>query len=413
MPSPTAVRHRPAVAARLLAALVAAATLALGLCAADPAEATVSFPDVPSGHYAAAAVGWGVEHELTRGVGATGLFMPDRDITRAELVTLLWRSAGAPVVSGSLPVDVPAGHYAATAVRWALTEGVTTGAVTFAPDRPITRAEIVTMMWRSEGQPAGTSSLLVDVPPTHFAATAVRWALDRGITSGVGSTGTFQPDRDLTRAEAITFIWRLRTGTTVAPVVPPVGPHSFLVAGTAGPARWDPCTPIDWHVDTSGALHGNPAAVVPEAVRRLELYTGLDLRQVATAAEADITIRWGDAGGAAGYAQVSYIPYSTPRIVSADVVVDRDLVVGPSDFGGTNSLGVLMLHELAHAVGLGHVDPTDHVMNPYLRPLTNYAVGDVYGLHRVGATQGCLSSAASSALGTSDAPPPLTTIVID
>lgn len=108
-------------------------------------------------------------------------------------------------------MDVPASAYYALPVNWAKANGVTTGvggSNRFEPHRPITRAEMVTFMWRAAGKPSAGSSGFVDVPAGSYYAAAVAWAKVRGITTGIGGSNRFEPVRAVLRAEAVTFLYR-------------------------------------------------------------------------------------------------------------------------------------------------------------------------------------------------------------
>ena len=139
------------------------------------------------------------------------VFAPETLCTRAEAVTLLWAAAGCPVVNFAMNLeDVGSGTYYAEAVRWALAEGITLGTseTTFSPDRACTRAEMVTLLWRAAKSPCPDFALqMKDVEPGAYYMGAVRWALAEEITQGT-STTTFSPERDCTRAEALTFLQR-------------------------------------------------------------------------------------------------------------------------------------------------------------------------------------------------------------
>ena len=111
---------------------------------------TSPFSDVSTSAYYYEAVKWAQEKGITGGIG-NGLFGPNQPCTRAQIVTFLWRAAGSPVVNYAMNMsDVPEGSYYAEAVRWALSEGITTGTTssTFSPGSGCTRAQIVTFLWR-------------------------------------------------------------------------------------------------------------------------------------------------------------------------------------------------------------------------------------------------------------------------
>lgn len=106
--------------------------------------------------------------------------------------------------------DVAANSYYADAVKWAVEKGITTGATAteFAPDTACTRAQIVTFLYRVAGEPAvsGTANF-ADVSTGDYFAKAVAWAVEKGITTGINDQ-TFAPSQTCTRAEAVTFLWR-------------------------------------------------------------------------------------------------------------------------------------------------------------------------------------------------------------
>ena len=107
--------------------------------------------------------------------------------------------------------DVPSDAYYFEAVRWAVANNVTNGtsATTFSPEEGCTRAQAVTFLWRIAGKPAPTESKnpFTDVKESEYYYNAVLWAVEKGITNGTSAT-TFSPDEDCTRAQAVTFLWR-------------------------------------------------------------------------------------------------------------------------------------------------------------------------------------------------------------
>ena len=187
-------------------------TMFIGAIAAFLKEVETSpFSDVSTSAYYYEAVKWAQEKGITGGIG-NGLFGPNQPCTRAQIVTFLWRAAGSPVVNYAMNMsDVPEGSYYAEAVRWALSEGITTGtsAKTFSPDATVTRAQVVTFLWRANDQPAAGNSGFLDVSSNAYYARAVDWAFANGITTGV-DYGAFGPDTACTRAQIVTFLYRAR-----------------------------------------------------------------------------------------------------------------------------------------------------------------------------------------------------------
>lgn len=170
------------------------------------------FVDVREGEYYYDAVLWAVENGITAGTSAT-TFSPTVGCTRAQVVTFLWRTAGepAPTTSNTPFTDVAKGTYYYSAVLWAVEKGITAGtsATTFSPDDTCTRAQIVTFLWRYKGQPEplAANNPFRDVYKSAYYAKAVLWAAENGVTSGT-SASTFSPDDTCTRAQVVTFLYR-------------------------------------------------------------------------------------------------------------------------------------------------------------------------------------------------------------
>ena len=170
------------------------------------------FSDVSTSAYYYEAVKWAQEKGITGGIG-NGLFGPNRPCTRAQIVTFLWRAAGSPAPkSMSSFTDVPADAFYAKAVAWAVENGITsgTGEGKFSPNAICTRAQSVTFLYRTSGSPAVSGSAeFSDVSTTAFYADAVAWAAKKGITTGIGG-GLFDSDNDCTRSQIVTFLWRCK-----------------------------------------------------------------------------------------------------------------------------------------------------------------------------------------------------------
>ena len=168
------------------------------------------FRDVPTDAYYYEAVKWAQKKGITGGIG-DGLFGPNQPCTRAQIVTFLWRAAGSPVVNYAMDLtDVPSDAYYAEAVRWALSQGITTGTADgrFSPNAPCTRAQAVTFLFRASKASADGAPAFSDVAADAYYAEAVKWATDNGITNGTTSS-TFSPGSGCTRAQIVTFLWRL------------------------------------------------------------------------------------------------------------------------------------------------------------------------------------------------------------
>ena len=179
-------------------------------CMTGVAFAAAQFTDVPANAYYADAVQWAVDQQITKGTTAT-TFSPKDSCTRAQMVTFLWRANGSPAVSGTMPFrDVPAGAYYRDAVLWASQKNITQGtsATTFNPTGTVTRAEAVTFLWRAAGSPGSfMANPFSDVAENAYYVDAVIWAAGEGITTGTTDT-TFSPNDPCARAQIVTFLYR-------------------------------------------------------------------------------------------------------------------------------------------------------------------------------------------------------------
>lgn len=169
------------------------------------------FTDVHAEDYYYDAVLWAAQKGITGGMSDT-LFAPNAACTRAQIVTFLWRAAGSPEPKQlSTFGDVPADACYAKAVAWAVENGITEGTsdTTFAPGTICTRAQGAALLYRAAGSPAVSgSAAFTDVPADAYYADAAAWAEQKGITDGIGN-GLFGPHNNCTRAQIVTFLYRL------------------------------------------------------------------------------------------------------------------------------------------------------------------------------------------------------------
>lgn len=172
------------------------------------------FDDISPDDYFYDAVVWAVEHGVTTGTGAN-TFSPYRPCTRAEVVTLLWRALGLDEVGGRSTdnpfVDVDDGDYFRDAVLWAAEYGITTGTDGrhFSPDKACTRAEVVTFLWRSHFP---TEVVMDGAGFRDVNAWDYYWLpVNWAVKEGI-TTGTgedtFSPDMVCTRSQVVTFLYR-------------------------------------------------------------------------------------------------------------------------------------------------------------------------------------------------------------
>lgn len=171
------------------------------------------FVDVKASDYYYDAVLWAAQNGITSGTDAEH-FSPNQPCTRAQIVTFLWRAAGSPEPKAmSSFSDVSADSYYAKAVAWAVENGITTGTGDgkFSPDATCTRAQSVTFLFRAIGKLVDSKAEFSDVLTDSYYANAVAWAVENGVTNGIGN-GLFGPDNSCTRAQIVTFLFRAYQG---------------------------------------------------------------------------------------------------------------------------------------------------------------------------------------------------------
>ena len=149
-----------------------------------------------AGHWSEKNIDFVSARGLLNGTSAN-TFSPNAPTTRAQLWTVLARQADADLTGGA--------NWYEKAQAWAKEKGISDGAN---PNGTINRAQMVTMLWRAMGQPATASGAsFADVPADSYYAQAVAWAIENGITAGVGG-GRFDPNSTCTRAQIATFLRR-------------------------------------------------------------------------------------------------------------------------------------------------------------------------------------------------------------
>ena len=147
-------------------------------------------------HWAKDAIDFVSARELVNGISATR-YAPNATATRAQLWTILARQNDADLSGGA--------NWYEKAQLWSKDKGISDGTN---PNGTINRAQMVTMLWRTMGQPAAASGAsFADVPADSYYAQAVAWAVENGITAGVGN-GRFDPNSTCTRAQIVTFLYR-------------------------------------------------------------------------------------------------------------------------------------------------------------------------------------------------------------
>ena len=185
----------------------------------EPAP-TEPFIDVNEGDWFYDAVAYAYENELMDGVGGNR-FAPNSATTRAQLVTILYRLEGQPAVSGDLPfTDVEAGTWYTNAVGWAAQNGIVNGVGddTFAPGNDLTREQLVTILYRyaeSKSYDVSASADLAGYPDGEeiqaYAREAMAWAVAENIIRGM-EDDTLKPAGNASRAQIATILMRFCEG---------------------------------------------------------------------------------------------------------------------------------------------------------------------------------------------------------
>lgn len=169
------------------------------------------FGDVPQTSWFADAVKYVSENKLMNGTSTTA-FSPNENMSRAMLVTVLYRMSGETAEADSSFGDVSASAYYAAAVNWASSKGIVNGmgADAFAPNASITREQLAAMLYRYAGEPSVSADLsaytdTVGISP--YASKAVEWCVAKGILSGKSAT-RLAPQDTATRAECAAMLQR-------------------------------------------------------------------------------------------------------------------------------------------------------------------------------------------------------------
>ena len=181
-------------------------------------EAPVAEPfvDVAEGDWFYDAVVYAYQNELMDGVGGNR-FAPNSETTRAQLVTILYRLEGQPAVSGDLPfTDVESGTWYTDAILWAAQNNIVNGVsdTEFAPGDDLTRQQLVTILYRyaeAKGYDVSASADLSGYPDADqvqdYAQPAMAWAVAENIIQGM-EDGTLKPAGNASRAQIATILMR-------------------------------------------------------------------------------------------------------------------------------------------------------------------------------------------------------------
>ena len=211
-------------------ALTMLSMLAVSACAA---AGTTGFTDVDADAWYAEAVAYCQEHDLMYGTSDTA-FEPESDLTRVMLVTVLYRSAGSPAVTGADNfTDTEEGAYYADAVVWASQQSIVNGYGNglFGTNDPVTREQMTAIFWRYAGRPesSGSHSFSDADAVASYAIDAVNWADESGIIVPV-SGSVFDPKSNATRAQVASALMNLDLRKQTTPTPDMADGSSILIA---------------------------------------------------------------------------------------------------------------------------------------------------------------------------------------
>lgn len=217
-------RSRRALSILMVFAMLFTLTPAAGFAAENTASSGAGYTDVAQDAWYKDAVDYVTDNGLLVGV-ADDQFGPEQNVTRAMVVTVMWRQSGAPASDGeSAFTDVPDGEWYTAAVAWGADNGMVAGMsdTTFEPNTPVTREQLVAFMQRfaqknGEDTSVGDGSVLdayTDADAvSDWAENAMIWALENGVISGMTDT-TIAPQGNATRAQYAAILQR--TGATIS-----------------------------------------------------------------------------------------------------------------------------------------------------------------------------------------------------
>lgn len=171
-----------------------------------PDASATGFTDVKASDYFAQPVAWAVNNKITSGT-AKDKFSPGNKCSQAQILTFLWRATGSPEPEGTMLAEGFDGtEYYYKAALWAAERGMIKEGG-FDPNAPCTRAMAVTFMWNYAGSPSASPASFTDVSANAGCAQAVAWAVEKGVTTGIGNN-QFGPDQVCSRGQIVTFLYR-------------------------------------------------------------------------------------------------------------------------------------------------------------------------------------------------------------
>ena len=229
-----ALIHRELSRVRLCVGLVVALTAALLMGLASPAGAVAGYGDVGEGTWYTDAVQWSTDNGIADIAGPC--FGPDTPVSRGETAVWIYNMENQPAAGNSHSFTDVTDASQNDAISWMANTGITTGTspTTFAPDETLKRAQAAAFLHRLAGEPAAPAHSFVDVV-TAWQQGGVSWMAHTGITTGTSPT-TFAPEDTLTRAHLVTFLYRYQDepDVTVNTATPDCDPTTDVTEDSAG-----------------------------------------------------------------------------------------------------------------------------------------------------------------------------------
>ena len=178
------------------------------------AKVTVLYKDVTNpGDFWFEPTNYLTENGVVKGYDNQTKFKPANECSRGQMLTFMWRLSGSPKPKSKTNpfTDIKSSDYFYKPVLWAVENGITTGTskTTFGPDKVCTRAQTVTFLWRMAGkpEPKSTKAKFTDVKTTDYFFKATLWASEKKILAGY-SDGTFKPKDNCLRRQMVTFLYK-------------------------------------------------------------------------------------------------------------------------------------------------------------------------------------------------------------
>lgn len=193
----------------LVTGLLLTQLLLFPVCAVNHNGPSAAMDDVPQNAWYRKAVDWVITHEVMNGFSATS-FGPDKTLTRAQVVQVLYNKEGKPALNGKTSTfsDVSAGQWYTDAVTWACAQGIVSGYTdgTYKPDKPVSLEEAFVILWNYVGNPPLTGDADAVGIHSEWAGNAIGWAQASGVLGNFPYERVIDP---ATRAQTAQMLMNL------------------------------------------------------------------------------------------------------------------------------------------------------------------------------------------------------------